>query len=137
MACPKGLDIGGNAQTPEAGDVLIVDKLDVGDVMHQAGIAIRVPCQLNRVESVANGPVSDRMEMALEAKTVQDTNYLAQSGRPDEVNTGVAGGAASAIQVGLEHGRREVLGDAIEHQLDAGRSITRAHQRPTAHQLFD
>ena len=82
--------------------------------------ASRAACQ--RVERVAHGAVAEGVEVHLEARGVEARDVLLQAHRVDEVEAVVLGLAAAAVLVRLEHRGGEVLGDAVEHDLHAGRA---------------
>ena len=127
MAGPKGLGVRRHPQGAEAAYVVLVDELDVSDVVHETEIAVGLPGCRNRIESVADGTIADRMEMALEPEPIEMCDDLLQSGRFDEVDPGIAGRLPVGVAVGLQHGGREVLDHAVEHQLDARRPVPRSH----------
>src|SRR5687767_12977157 len=64
------------------------------------------------------------MEVRLEPHRVELRNPAPQAVRVDLAETAVVGHAALTVAVGLDHGAREILEDAVHHQLDAGRPVS-------------
>src|SRR5437660_12635110 len=94
--------------------------LEVGDVVAvatAAGAAGRV----HGVEAVADAAVADRVEVHLKTRRVESRDVLLQF-LGVEVGQAATGGPKAFGSVGLEHGRREVLADAVVHDLDGARS---------------
>ena len=58
--------------------------------------------------------------MDTEALAVEGGHKAGEFAWVDEVEAAVAGGAPVAVEVGLQHGGRVALGDAVEHHLHAG-----------------
>ena len=115
------------AATPsfaESGHVLGVHDLDVRDVVPVAVAAVRGDRVLDRVEALAHGAVADRVEVQLEAEPVELGGRGVQHRGVDERDPGVVGEVTVPVAVRLEHRRREVLGDAVLHDLDARRRGT-------------
>ena len=118
---PQRLDVRDGAERGEARDVVRVHDLEVREVVPPVGRAVRGTSCLDGVQRLAHRAVAERVEVHLEARGVEPGHVLAQRERVDEAEPGVVGPAAAAVEVGLEHGRGEVLGDAVLHDLDAGR----------------
>ena len=107
-------------QPAEARDVVRVDDLQVGQVVPPAVPSAGPPGRLHRVQGVADRAVAQRVEMDLEALAVERGHEAGKLVRVDEVQAAVLGGAPVTVEVGLEHGGRVALGDAVEHHLHAG-----------------
>ncbi len=78
------------------------------------------------VEDLPHGAVPERVEVELEARAVETGHGLGEQCGVDEAQPGVGGRAAAAVEVRLQQAGREVLGDAVLHDLDAG-GVEAAH----------
>ena len=96
-----------------------MDDLDVGHVRARVGRTVGGPGGRDRVQRVAHGPVADRVEVRLEAEGIDAGHGIGQDLGVDEVDAAVRRLAPRPVQVGVEHRGGEVLGDAVEQQLDA------------------
>ncbi|EXU62080.1 hypothetical protein Z951_43575 [Streptomyces sp. PRh5] len=83
-------------------------------------------CLYGYVEGLTDGAVAERAEVHLEAGAVECAHRLGEQGGFDETESGVGGGAATAVEVGLQHSRGEVLRHAVLHDLHAG-GVEAAH----------
>src|SRR5215831_19763396 len=72
------------------------------------------------VERLADRAVPDRVEMHLEAAGVDGRDRRLQLLRVEEAGPGACGLTAMAVEIGSQHGGREVLADPVLHDLHAG-----------------
>ncbi len=114
---PQRLAVGDHVEDSEPVDVGRVYDLDVGDVVTKVVMSVRVPGRLERVECLAHAPITDCVNVHLEAVTIEEGDVAAQGLRIDVTEAGVARRASVFVQVGQEHGRGEVLADPVLHDL--------------------
>ena len=95
--------------------------LEVREVVTVVGWAVRHQRRFDRVERLAHGTVGQRVEVHLEALRVERGDGLLQQLGLDEGDArGSRWGVPSASRYGSSDGGREVLADAVLHDLDAG-----------------
>ena len=112
--------------------------LDVGEVMAVVARAVRDQRGLDRVQRLADRAVAQRMEMRLEAERVQLGHGVLQQFRVDERDARFSVGWPVRVEVRRQRRRREVLDDAVLHDLHAGRrEPPHASPRPGVDQPFD
>ncbi len=92
--------------------------LKVREMMPTAMRAVRVACSFDGIEGLTNGAISERMEVHLEAESVQLGDVFLQPHRINKIQAGVVGRATAPVEVGLEHCGCVVLRDTVEHDLD-------------------
>ena len=128
---PNGCALASTPSSRNRAEVVGVDHLDVGDVRARIRRAVLGPRRGHGVERFAHRPVADRVEVRLDGEAHRScgTQVLRPSG-VDLDEPPVVGRAAVAVAVRLDHGAREVLEDAVHHQLHAGRLVTAHRGRP-------
>jgi hypothetical protein len=120
MSRPQRLHIGRRGERREAGDVAGVHHLQMGQVVPQIVVAAAPPGRSHGVQRVADGAVSQRVEVNLEPLLVERGDVSGELVRIDEVEAGLVAHTALAVQVGLEHGGGVILGHPVQHDLHAG-----------------
>ena len=116
---PQRLHVRHDAELAEACDVVGMHDLQVRDVVAVVVAPVRRDRMLHRVEALAHRSVADRVEVQLEAEGVEARRGLVQELGRHERDARVVGRVAVPVAVRLEHGRREVLGHPVLHDLDA------------------
>ena len=135
---PERLNVGDRLELREPRQVVGVHNLEVREVVAAVGRPVGLAGRLDRVERLANGAVAEGVEVHLETGCVELGHVVAQRDRVDEAQAGVVGGTAVVAEVGLEHRGREVLGDAVLHDLHAGGGeASHPPLGPTGDQLGD
>lgn len=124
VAGPQRLGVDGDAERGEAGDVVGVDHLDVGEVVPAGGPAALRPEPLDRVEPAAHGAVADGVQVEVEPGTVEGgghpQQHVAHDLRADRRKTAGPVGAAPLGQVGDDVVDR-LEGGGARHPQRAGR----------------
>ncbi len=112
--------------------------LDVGQVVSVIARAVRDEGRLDRIERFSDRSFSERVVMHLEPEPVELGHVAFQGLGLDEGDAPVVGRFAVRVEVRVQNCRREVLADAVLHDLDARRCES-AHSSPFAEldQLLD
>ena len=134
MRGPERLDVGRGAERREPGNVVGVHDLQVRQVVAAAGARSarggpRTAGGSDRIQGVAHRAVAERVEVHLESLAVERGDVAGELLGIDEVQARLAGGAAVAVQVRLQHRRRVILGDAVQHHLHARGTEPSARRR--------
>ena len=124
---PERLDVRRHAEAPEPRDVVRVDDLEVSDVMAVVGWAVRAESGLGRIQALSGGPVPDRVEVHLEPFAIEPNHRSPKGFGLDEAQPARDAAITCSVEVRAGHRRREVLHDAVLHDLD--RPTTQPSQR--------
>ncbi len=120
MARPERLHVGRGTKLGKARDVVRMHHLQMGEVMAKVVHSVGLSRRLDGVERLTHGAVAQRMEVHLEPFGVEGHDGVVQQRRVDEREPVVLCLASARIEVGRRHRCREVLGNAVLHDLDAG-----------------
>ena len=116
---PERLGVRERTERAEPRQVVGVHDLDVREMMAQVVEAVGRARRLDRVERLAHRAVRERVEVHLEPERVQPRDRLLQELGLDHREPAVVGRVAVLVEVGVERRAREVLADAVLHDLDA------------------
>ncbi len=110
--------------------------LDVRNVVSIVVAAVHSQRVLYRVEALACGTVADGVKVRLEAVRVKSCDGLLEQLRLHERDAGIVARVTVPVFVWRKHRGREVLRDAVLHDLDARRGeATSAKRGPAVYQL--
>jgi HAAS domain-containing protein len=109
---PVGLRIRHDSELGEAGLVVGMDELNVGQVVTGVAASVRLLRRFDRVERLAHGAVADRVEMHLEAVAVEEGHDAGEL-----LGLVHADAAVVSTRIRLQKRSREVLEHAVLEDL--------------------